>query len=116
MQDEAEQIRRYMKLKGLDQASLAAEARVSQPTVSRALAGTPQRRGRAFRRLLAHVGAQSKQAPPSIMGKKRVARAFEKIWDGSEAHAAVVSKIIEDLADLTPSPTLRRRLEQRKRA
>ena len=116
MHDEATQIRQYMEREGLDQASLAAAAGVSQPTVSRALAGTPLRRGRAYRRLLAHIGGRSKDNPPSVAGKKRVARAFEKIWDGSEVHAAVVAQIIEDLVGLTPSRELRRRLEQRKRA
>jgi hypothetical protein len=116
MHEESKTIRDYMRRNNLDQATLAAEASVSQPTVSRALAAVPERRGRAFLKLLAYVGAQNGKIPPSITGKKRVARAFERIWDGSEAHAAVVAQIIEDLADLTPSPTLRRRHEQRKRA
>ena len=100
----------------MDQASLAAAAGVSQPTVSRALGGTPLRRGRAYRRLLAFVASRTDRSSPSMRGKKRVARAFETIWDGSEVHAAVVAKIIEDLDGLTPSRELRRRLEQRKRA
>ncbi|MGB8768943.1 MAG: helix-turn-helix transcriptional regulator [Candidatus Korobacteraceae bacterium] len=116
MHDEAAQIRDFMQRNGLNQGSLAAAAGVSQPTVSRALVGGPQRRGRAFLRLLAHVGTARVNNPPSATAKKRVARAFEKIWDGSDVHAAVVARIIEDLAGLTPSPALRRRLEQRKRA
>jgi len=116
MQDEATQIRTYMSKNALDQATLAAEAGVSQATVSRALAGSPERRGRAFLRLMAYVGKQSENAEPSVAGKKRVARAFDRIWDGTDAHATAVAQIIEDLAGLTPSKALRRRLEQRKRA
>lgn len=116
MQDEAAQIRAYMKKNALDQAKLAAEAGVSQATVSRALAGPPERRGRAFVRLLAHVGKQGEGTEASVTGKKRVSRAFERIWDGTDAHATAVAQIIEDLAGLTPSKALRRRLEQRKRA
>lgn len=116
MQNEAAQIRAYMKKNALDQGTLASEAGVSQATVSRALAGSPARRGRAFLRLLAHVGKQGESTEPSVTGKKRVARAFERIWDGTDAHATAVAKIIEDLAGLTPTTSLRRRLEQRKRA
>lgn len=116
MQDNV-RIREFIKEKGLDQPSLAAAAQVSQSTVSRALAGSPQRRGRAYRKLLAYIGTASSKQEPSVTGKKRVARAFEKIWDGSDIHAVVVAKIIEDLAGLAPSPRLlRRHLEQRKRA
>jgi len=32
-----------------------------------------------------------------------VINAFEKIWDGSEAHAAAVAKIIEALEGMRPS-------------
>lgn len=116
MHDEIALIKRYMRQKHLDQAALASEAGVSQATVSRALAGIHERRGRAIRQLLSHITVRAGKAPASVTGKKRVASAFEKIWDGSDAHAAAVAKIIEDLAGLTPSPTLRRRLEQRKRA
>jgi transcriptional regulator with XRE-family HTH domain len=116
MQDEAAQIRAYMTKNALDQGTLASEAGVSQATVSRVLAGLPARRGRAFLRLMAHVGRQGEGTEPSVAGKKRVARAFERIWDGTDAHATAVARIIEDLAGLTPSKALRRRLEQRKRA
>jgi hypothetical protein len=115
MHDDA-RVRKFMNDNNLDQASLAAAARVSQPTVSRALNGSPQRRGRAYLKLLAYVGTSSGKEAPSISGKKRVGRAFEKIWDGSDAHATVVAKIIGDLAGLAPSPALRRHLEHRKRA
>lgn len=114
MQNVRGQIRRYMKDKDLDQASLASAAGVSQATVSRALARDPLRRGEAYLRLLSYVRGRSKGRP--LTGKNRVTKAFERIWDGSDVHAAVVARIIEDLGDLRPSQELRRRVEHRSRA
>lgn len=112
---EAELILRLMKREGLDQAALAAAAGVSQPTVSRALTTEPVRRGRAYRKLLAYVTGRSGKKPLATSGTKRVAKAFEKIWDGSDVHAAIVAQIIKDLAGLAPSRELRKRFGDRKR-
>jgi hypothetical protein len=47
--------------------------------------------------------------------KRRVTAAFEKIWDGSEAHAAAVAQIIRDLAYLKPTKEFKKRFGDRKR-
>ena len=105
-----------MRRERLDQAALAQAAGVSQPTVSRALSGAPVRQGAAYRKLLAYIDARSGRHRPDIeRGKRRVTKAFEKIWDGSEVHAAIIAQIIEDLAGLRPSRELRKRREHRKR-
>jgi hypothetical protein len=104
-----------MQREALDQATLAEAAGVSQPTVSRALMGGERvRRGRAYRRLLSFVAARTKMNRSSTAGTKRVTSAFEKIWDGSDVHAAAIAQIIEDLAGLTPSPALRKRGVQKR--
>jgi len=106
----------FMRREGLDQAALADAAGVSQPTVSRALSRTPLRQGAAYRKLLAYIAARTGGPQPEIArGKRRVTAAFERIWDGSDVHAAVVAQIIEDLAGLRPSRELRKRSEHRKR-
>lgn len=113
---EADRIREYMRREALGQAELAEAAGVSQSTVSRALMrGEPQRRGRAYRRLLGYVVARSAQNRAPTTSRRRVAQAFERIWDGSTVHAAVIAQIIEDLAGLMPSRALRKRFGDRKR-
>lgn len=94
-----------MAARGLSQGQLAIKAHVSQSTVSRVLHGGPARRhSRARTKLFKYARlSESVVIQPPDDGIKQVARAFEQIWDGSDAHAAAVSNVIRALAGLRPT-------------
>ncbi|MBZ5670949.1 MAG: helix-turn-helix transcriptional regulator [Acidobacteriia bacterium] len=95
---------------GLSQDQLARRARVSQSTVSRALRGAPSRHSQARHRLLscARIG-ESAVDSSTKGGIRRVVKAFNEIWDGSDAHADAVVNIIGALAGLRPVGSTGRR-------
>jgi transcriptional regulator with XRE-family HTH domain len=104
MQDALDQLREFMSEKGLSQAELAKKARISQATVSRILSGKKaERDGGARRRLFIYVEKELGLPLLDSGGRERVVRAFDEIWDGSEAHAFAVARIIDALAGLRPS-------------
>lgn len=108
MQDESVQLREFMAKRGLNQVQLARQANVSQSTVSRALRRTPKHYGRARHNLFTYariteppVGRSDKERS----GIKQVLAAFNRIWDGSDAHAAAVASVIDALEGLRPVVT-----------
>jgi predicted XRE-type DNA-binding protein len=107
-------LRRFVARTGMGQAALAEAAGVSQPSVSRALRRRPSRWGRAHEKLFQYIKAQGQPLGKKRgKGDERVAAAFKAIWDGSEAHASVVMRLISDLEGMEVSPRLRRRLERK---
>lgn len=103
MQSESATILACMRANGWSQAELAAKAGVHQSTVSRALAGRSGRHSKARHRLAVFVEhTQRGEQASKEGGPKRVMRAFNRIWDGTESHAASVAKIIGALAGLRP--------------
>ena len=99
----SDQLRDFIRKKRLSQARLADQAGVSQSTVSRALSGTLERHGTARSKLFTYALIDESKTSSASRGKRRVIRAFDTIWDGSESHAAAIAKIIEALADLRPA-------------
>jgi len=99
-----------MRKNGWSQAQLAAKAGVHQSTVSRALEGITDRHSKARHRLALYV--EEKEPADRVSkegGAKRVMTAFNRIWDGSEAHAASIAKIIGALAGLQPTASTEKR-------
>jgi len=92
-------VREFLEVEGINQVELAKRALVSQSTVSRAIAGRSVRQGAARRKLFSYMQEQAKAAMP-----QPVSRAFRRVWDGSEAHAAALARIIEATESLRPSP------------
>jgi transcriptional regulator with XRE-family HTH domain len=87
----------------LSQAELAKLAGVSQATVSRALRETNQKHSDARKKLFIYAGLEDMSDPSSTArGINLVSAAFSKIWDGSDAHALAVARIIESLDGLRP--------------
>jgi transcriptional regulator with XRE-family HTH domain len=82
---------------GITQGTLAARARVSQPTVSRAARGEALRRGRARDRLLAYLRSEGTAADPDV-----AFAAIREIWDGSDAHAAALAHLVRASKALWP--------------
>ena len=99
-----------MRRNGWSQAQLAAKAGVHQSTVSRALEGITERHSKARHRLALYV---EEKEPTDRVSKKGgvqcVMKAFNGIWDGSEAHAASIAKIIGSLAGLRPTASTGKR-------
>jgi transcriptional regulator with XRE-family HTH domain len=92
-----------MSGKGLSQSELAKAAGVSQSTVSRALHKTPGKHSDASRRLCVYAGIEVGDATGStVVGTKLVLKTFENIWDGTDAHAAAIARIIEASRGLKP--------------
>ena len=90
----------------LSQKSIAKAAKVSQASVSRALRGHIERRGRARARLFNYIHQELQNEVLSGTGKEKVIKAFEKIWDRSEEHAAAIAKIIRASGGLLPAKRL----------
>src|SRR5579862_7868661 len=97
----ADTVRQFMEKAGLSQSQLAKQARVSQPTVSRALSRQPGRSGRARNRLFNFIQKKSSASGGQRQGV--VMQAFERIWDGSAVHAEAVAKVIDAMQGLKPS-------------
>jgi DNA-binding MurR/RpiR family transcriptional regulator len=106
MQDGSD-VREFMAREAISEATLAKQAGVSQSTVSRAIAGVGVRYGAARSKLFTYIHNHSIAVPPK-KGVQRVVTAFERIWDRTEEHAAVVARIIDALESLRPVATKRR--------
>jgi transcriptional regulator with XRE-family HTH domain len=92
-------VRLYLEQERIAQEELADRAKVSQPTVSRALARQPKRHSRAHAKLVAFIHQQSRvPAPPPAT----VAAALEEVWDGTEAHETALAHLIAASAELWP--------------
>ena len=102
--DLAEEIRIVMRREGTSQASLARSASVSQATVSRVLTGQrpPIRQGAARQRLLIYMQQRGDAIRTPSAAAEAVVTAFNRVWDGSEAHAVALAKIIKATEDLRP--------------
>jgi transcriptional regulator with XRE-family HTH domain len=112
-------LREYLREIGMSQAELAAKAKVSQSTVSRALRGGTERHSKARHRLCIYAGIRELPVKASKEdAAKRVIRAFDRIWDGSEAHAVSIATVIDALAGLRPvvSTEKRGRIERQRKS
>jgi transcriptional regulator with XRE-family HTH domain len=103
MQQLSEKLCNFITTRGLSQEELASEAGVSQSTVSRALRRFPERHSQAVIKLCNYAGIELKNDMGSTaIGTKQVLKAFEEIWDGSDAHATAIARIIEASRGLIP--------------
>jgi transcriptional regulator with XRE-family HTH domain len=110
MQSESDRIRECMRENGWSQAELADKAGVHQSTVSRAIEGRAARHSKARHRLAVFVEQlQRVDQGTGKDGAKRVMRAFNEVWDGTDAHAASIAKIIGALAGLRPAVSTEKR-------
>jgi transcriptional regulator with XRE-family HTH domain len=100
MQQDSARLEAFMKDRRLSQQKLAELAVVSQSTVSRARHGSLQRHGRAREKLFTFLENELSRTPTAGSGRDQVLNAFDRIWDGSEVHAAAVAKVIEALDGL----------------
>ena len=106
MQSPTAELSDYMAKNGLSQAALAKQAHVSQATVSRALQRFPKKHSEAICRLCNYAGIElSNDKLSTGLGIKSVLTAFENIWDGSDAHAEAIARIIAASRGLRPGRT-----------
>lgn len=105
MQDVRNEIRTFLEEQELSQTELAEQAGVSQPTVSRALHNQRERSTSQRQKLIGYIRAQARRSRRQhyAPGVTRVTNAFERIWDGSEAHARAVASVIDAMVDLRPA-------------
>lgn len=101
-QGQADILRKFMERAQLSQLQLSEQIGVSQSTISRALSGSPERRGKARDKLFNYVRAEMARDQHDAPGMKAVIRAFESIWDGSEVHASAVARVIDAMDGLAP--------------
>jgi transcriptional regulator with XRE-family HTH domain len=83
--------------RGVSQAELARRARVSQPTVSRALNDVPRRQGEAHRRLFRYIHDQQEGGLDQTLTD-----AVAATWDGSPEHARALASLIAASGELWP--------------
>ena len=98
----AKQLRAFMESRHLSQKVVANAAKISQSTVSRALNGEIERQGGAKSKLFIYMQKQLQAEGMQGKGKEKVINAFEAIWDGSEAHAIAIARIIKASQQLRP--------------
>src|SRR5712692_1802757 len=101
MQDLVSILNRIMGERGLSRADVAAGAKVSEATVSRILRGKTIGYGQARKRLF-EFATTFDAATEGEPGTKKVVKAFNRIWDGSDERASAVAKIIVALGALCP--------------
>lgn len=87
----------------LRQEDVAKNAGVSQATVSRALKTGLKRRTMARDRLFRYIQKELGTHTFNDQGRQKVVDAFGEIWDGSDAHASAIAKIITASKGLRPS-------------
>lgn len=92
-------VRLYLDQEGISQHELAERAQVSQPTVSRALTGSPKRHGPARTQLFKFIRQQTRS---SSLGPRNLTAAVEEVWDGTEAHEVALASLIVASAELWP--------------
>jgi transcriptional regulator with XRE-family HTH domain len=90
-------VRQFLNLEGISQQELAGRAGISQSTVSRALAGRPETRSVARRKLFNYMQGRATEWMPEA-----VSVALRRVWDGSDIHAEALARIIEATEDLRP--------------
>jgi transcriptional regulator with XRE-family HTH domain len=91
-------LRTFRRKEGLSQAAVAREAGVSQSTVSRRERKPPQRHSDATYKLCSY--AEKEVGEGGGPGRKKgVRKAFDEVWNRSDAHARAISKIIEAFAE-----------------
>lgn len=84
-----------MRRNAISQARVAREARVSQATVSRALARPSLREGPARSRLFIYLQKSSPHPEKAL-------DAIEQVWDGTPEHDGALARLIEASSDLGP--------------
>jgi transcriptional regulator with XRE-family HTH domain len=104
----ANRLRAFMEHRHLSQTTVAKAAKISQSTVSRALRGEVERQGRAKSKLFIYMQKELDAEGMQGKGKQKVISAFESVWDGSEAHATAIAKIIKASQELRPIQRTRR--------
>ncbi len=101
-EDDIALLRILMAREQLNQSELSGLAGVSQSTISRALKGIPERRGKARARLFIYVRKALAHQSRDAAGMTAVIEAFENIWDGSDVHASAVARVIDAMDGLLP--------------
>jgi transposase len=91
-------VREFLEVEGISQKELAGRADVSQSTVSRAIAGVPEKRSVARRRLFSYMQKHRSETMPEA-----ISSALRHVWDGSDMHALALARIIEATDGLHPS-------------
>jgi transcriptional regulator with XRE-family HTH domain len=102
MQRAKPNLRAFMAKRGLTEAAIAKLAGVSQPTVSRALRGSPKRTGKGRSRIFTFIHQELDREGLVHAGKSEVLQAFERVWGASEAHAAAIAKVVDALDGIRP--------------
>jgi transcriptional regulator with XRE-family HTH domain len=92
------ELRSLRRKQGLSQADVAKSADISQSTVSRRERKPPQRHSDATYKLCSY--AEKELGKQGVVGRKKdVQKAFDEVWNRSDAHAHAISKIIEAFAE-----------------
>lgn len=97
-----QKLEEVMQRDSLTQADVALAAGVSQATVSRVLRRAPQRSGAAYLRLCSYI---RKAHVEDLDGPEAVGAAVRRVWDGSQRHAAALTKLIDASGHLWPGLT-----------
>lgn len=95
-------LRAFMNGRGLNEEKLAKLAHVSQATVSRALTGSAKRMGKARSLLFTYIHKELRREGLAHVAKSEVLKAFERVWETSDAHAAAIAKVVDALESLRP--------------
>lgn len=100
---------------GLSQQDIAAALGVSQPQVSRILAGKSTRRTRLFEAVCMYAyeaqARAQKGTKPSARSCNTLLDALDAIWDGTDRHAKALALVIRSLGSLKSDPVHRTELE-----
>jgi transcriptional regulator with XRE-family HTH domain len=105
-QNLGEQLRLLMNDLRLRQDQVAKASGVSQSTVSRALKRSYLRQSRSRERLESYLSKTELKLHKRIKLPPSVTRAVREVWDKTDRHAAILTKVILALEGLAPRPNL----------
>jgi transcriptional regulator with XRE-family HTH domain len=105
-QDIGGRLRILMEVGGLGQEEVARAARVSQPTVCRALQRGYSRRSKSRQRLEKYINITELKLHKKTKLPTEVSSAINQVWDKTETHAQLIAKVIRALEGFVPRTIL----------
>ncbi len=96
------ELRKFMDKNSITQETLSEKVGVSQASVCRALRTSCGKVGPAQEKIFIYAGLSEYIIPDIKDPKDLVLTAFHRSWNGTKAHAEMIAKVIDAMAEYSP--------------